>query len=241
VYIWRTIYIYIDLGCEDGKDSRPQLPQSLLKITAFGIAVESFISLNFKMKLPILLAAIAYLLGITFASPIEESDLEARQDTSGNYALAIGGARFDMSELQSHNLFYANTSAYIGQIKYQIYSEPLIVSGASPNSDSILFQSIHANPTGWQNMYLVPRQSKPIGFSTPHGSAPAGTRTTGFGFNRFGSLVNRGNNLFYACQNDQLKALHAYQIWWLAGPRPAGWTCKGPIHIHAADGCARGF
>ncbi|KAK5261496.1 hypothetical protein LTR40_002082 [Exophiala xenobiotica] len=161
--------------------------------------------------------------------------------TPNSYDLAIGGGRFDMSDLQSFSLFYANSSAYIGQIKYQVYSEPLIVSGAQNGMDTITFQSIHSNPTGWQQMYVTTHQSRPVGFSPPHGSAPQGTRTNEFGFNFRGQLQNHGLNLFYACRgfNDSLATLHSYQIYWLAAGFPRAMVCKGPLAIHAANGCTR--
>src|SRR5690348_15018955 len=118
------------------------------------------------MKPTILLLAVASFLGLSSASPITEpepqpepeTDMMSRDTTS--YSLAIGGGRFDISELQSLSLFYANSSAFIGQIKYQIYSEPLIVSGAQNGIDTITFQSIHSSPTGWQQMYVIPHQSR---------------------------------------------------------------------------------
>jgi hypothetical protein len=57
--------------------------------------------------------------------------VQERQTSSGdgNFALTIGGGRFDPSYLQTFKLSYANSSAWTGQIKYQDYSEPLIVSG----------------------------------------------------------------------------------------------------------------
>ncbi|OAP62789.1 hypothetical protein AYL99_02016 [Fonsecaea erecta] len=194
------------------------------------------------MKSTVLLAATAALLGLTTAIPIEApevSDIERR--SAPTYDLAIGGGRFNMNELQSYSLFYANSSAYIGQIKYQSYSEPLIVSGAKNGIDTLTFQSIHTSPTGWQQMYVVPQQSKPVGFSTPHGSPPSGVRTNEFSFTWNGSLQNHGRNFFYACQDaaGTLAAINSYQIWWIADGFPRGWTCKGPLNIHAADGCAR--
>jgi hypothetical protein len=171
----------------------------------------------------------------------ETGDLQRR--AASVYELSIGGGKFDMSELQSFSLFYANSSAYIGQIKYQSYSEPLIVSGARGRTDTITFQSIHSSPTGWQQMYVVPRQSRPVGFSTPHGSPPAGVRVGEFGFARNGGLENRGLNLFYFCRQPfgELAKTHTYQLYWLAGGIPRNLTCRGPAYIHATDGCSRSF
>jgi hypothetical protein len=194
-------------------------------------------------------AAAAALLSLVAASPIEirdEPDDEHPQDLQGrslpSFDLAVGGGRFDMSELQSYSLFYANSSAYIGQIKYQTYSEPLIVSGAQNGIDTLTFQSIHSSPNGWQQMYVTPRQSKPVGFSTPRGSPPQGVRVNEFSFNwNRSGLQNHGRNLFYACQDagGKLAALHSYQIWWMGDGFPSRWSCRGPINIRAADGCAR--
>ncbi|KIW64675.1 hypothetical protein PV04_09593 [Phialophora macrospora] len=197
------------------------------------------------MRRSILLAAAVALLGPVAAVPIE-IESEHPHDIQGSalpsYDLAIGGGRFDMSELQSFSLFYANNSAYIGQIKYQAYSEPLIVSGAQHDIDTLTFQSIHSSPTGWQQMYVTPRQSKPVGFTTPHASPPHGVRVDEFSFNwdRSG-LQNHGRNLFYACRDagGKLAKLHSYQIWWIGDGFPSRWSCKGPINISAADGCAR--
>jgi len=192
----------------------------------------------------ILLTTAAYLFGVSSSAPVGEHEASNLQPRAvGSYDLAIGGGRFDMSELQSYSLFYANSSAYIGQIKYQIYSEPLIVSGAANGIDTLTFQSIHTSPTGWQQMYVVPRQSKPVAFSPPHGSPPAGTRANEFRFGFNGGLLNHGLNYFYACQDTAgtLAAIHSYQLWWIADGFPHGWTCKGPLYIHAADGCARGI
>ncbi|KAL6248267.1 hypothetical protein RBB50_004522 [Rhinocladiella similis] len=201
------------------------------------------------------------LFGLVAAAPIAEEDYHDSAETtnaepaehdstssSSPYSLQIGGGLFDINDLQSYSLFYANSSAYIGQIKYQVYSEPLVVSGPAAHGgggggggDGITFQSIHQSPTGWQNMYVVPHQSKPVGFSVPHGSAPAGTRTNRFSFNFGGGLMNNGLNLFYACQDHKLRDMHTYQIYWMAGPFPRNMSCKGPLYVHAGNGCARTF
>jgi hypothetical protein len=183
-------------------------------------------------------ALVSLIAASAIAAPTPTPD-EAAATTPATFDLAIGGGRFDMSELQSSSLFYANSSAYLGQIKYQSYSEPLIVSGASRASSGLTFQSIHDAPTGWQDMYVVPHRSLPVAFGPPHGSPPAGVRSTGFAFDKAGALENHGVNLFYACQDRDLEALHAYQIYWIADGWPRNLTCKGPIGIHAANACAR--
>lgn len=183
-------------------------------------------------------ATLALLSTTSSASPM----VQERQTTAqGNFGLAIGGGRFDPNYLQSFRLFYANSSAWLGQIKYQAYSEPLVVSGAglAGNADGLGFLSIHQAPTGFQDAYIVPHQTQPIGFSTPHGAPPQGVRTTGWAFNGNGVLTNNGHNLFYACQNAEQAAINSYQIWWWGAGEPNGVSCKGPLSIKEADACAR--
>lgn len=180
--------------------------------------------------------AAAGLLASATAAPVEE-----RQVAADGFGLSIGGAAFDINYLQSYRLSYANSSAYIGQIKYQEYSEPLVVQGANINgaADGLSFLSIHAAPTGFQQMYVVPHQTQPVGFSVPHGGPPPGVRTTGFSFGPAGNLLNNGRKLFYACQNAADAEINSYQIWWFGAGRPNGVSCKGPINIKQSDGCAR--
>jgi hypothetical protein len=43
------------------------------------------------------------------------------------------------------------------------------------------FTSFHSSPTGWQNLYIFPNKTKPVGFTTPHSAkVPKGAVTTGF-------------------------------------------------------------
>ena len=85
----------------------------------------------------------------------------------------------------------------------------------------------------------MPHETQPIGFSTPHGSAPAGVRTMGWSFNSNGILLSNGHNLFYACQNAEQAEINSYQIWWWGAGEPNGVSCKGPLAIHQADPCPR--
>lgn len=170
------------------------------------------------------------------AAPLEE-----RQVAADGFGLSIGGGAFDANYLQTYRLSYANSSAYIGQIKYQTYSEPLVVQGADINgaADGLSFISIHSAPTGFQEMYIIPHETQPVGFSVPHGSPPANVRTTGFTFGPAGNLLNNGKKLFYACQNAADAEINSYQIWWFGNGKPNGVSCKGPINIKQTDGCAR--
>ncbi len=181
-------------------------------------------------------ATVALLATTAISAPTPEIEKRSTSD----FGLAIGGGNFDANYLQTFALSYANSSAYLGQIKYQTYSEPLIVSGANVDGSTgngLSFLSIHSAPTGGQEMYLVPHQTQPIGFSVPHGGAPPGVRTTGFGFNNQGVLENNGRNLFYACQDAEQAALNSYQIWWWGAGRPNGVGCKGPLGISQVAAC----
>lgn len=172
---------------------------------------------------------------------------EKRQAVDGNFALTIGEeGLFNLDYLQTYKLSYANDSAYIGQIKYQTYSEPLVVSGAMVSPDTnggISFLSQHQAPTGWQYAYVTPGQTSPLQFTVAHagGTPPQGGVTTGFSFSGGGPLLFRGKNKFYACQSPDLAAINSYQIWWKGGSQlPVGVECKGPIGIMQADPCQRG-
>ena len=49
-------------------------------------------------------------------------------------------------------------SAYIGDIKYDTYSQPLILTYPLPEVGRLSFTSYHASPTGWQNLYIYPAE-----------------------------------------------------------------------------------
>lgn len=164
--------------------------------------------------------------------------LTSRQAT-GNppFELTLHGGRsgnYDINYLQTFAVSYANSSAYIGQIKYQTYAEPLLLTGGS---GGLTFLSYHSSPTGWQQMYIVPFQTQPVGFSVPHGGAPAGVSTSGFFFNRFGNLVHNGRNNFWACQDAEQAAMNTYQIWWFGAGRPNGVSCQGPLFLQQGPTC----
>jgi len=165
--------------------------------------------------------------------------LTTRQSTDSNIGLYLNSTQFDINYLQTLKVSYANTSAYIGAIKYQSYSEPLVIGNFNGNDNAVSFLSIHQSPTGFQQMYITPHQSQPVGFSVPHGGAPQGVSTSGFSFGPKGALLHNGINRFYACQNDALASLNSYQLYWLAAGQPVGFTCQGPIKVAAGDACNR--
>ena len=174
------------------------------------------------------------------AAPTAPAALEARQSSTGsNIGLYLNSTQFDINYLQTFRVSYANTSAYIGEIKYQSYAEPLVIGNLNGNNNAVSFLSIHQSPTGYQQMYIVPHQTQPVGFSVPHGGAHAGVSTSGFSFGPKGALLHNGLNNFYACQNAEMAAMNTYQIWWWGAGQPGAMSCKGPIKIASGDACSR--
>jgi hypothetical protein len=169
-----------------------------------------------------------------------------RQAVGGNFGLTVNDTADFLSEnIFQFQVFFANNSAYFGQINYELYSEPLIVNGGLVGGDTsggLSFLSIHQSPTGYQYGYIEPGKTTPLGFSVPHtgGVVPSGAVTTGFSFNAGGALVWDGKNKFYACQTAALAALEAFQVVWNgAGQLPSDATCKGPIKIIESSPCNR--
>jgi hypothetical protein len=80
----------------------------------------------------------------TTAAPIEIESRQTTSSSSSNFAFAIQGGRFDLNYLQTFQLSYANSSAWLGQIKYQEYSELLVVSGidVAGTSDGLAFRKL---------------------------------------------------------------------------------------------------
>ncbi|KIW72035.1 hypothetical protein PV04_00259 [Phialophora macrospora] len=174
------------------------------------------------------------------ATAAPTAGLQARQSTTDNYiGLNLNSTDLDIDYLQTFRVSYANSSAYIGQIKYQSYAEPLVIGNFSGDDNAVSFLSIHASPTGSQQMYITPGETQPVGFSVPHGGAPQGVSTSGFSFGPEGALLHNGVNNFYACQNAEQAELNSYQIWWWGAGQPGAVSCTGPIKIVAGDACAR--
>ena len=97
-----------------------------------------------------------------------------------------------------------NNSAYFGMIKYEQYSEPLVVSGAkiAGNTDSGLdFMSIHSASMGSQNSFVEPRGrrlcSSPCRMQAER-CLPMRV-SIGFSFGGGGPLMWNGENKFWAC------------------------------------------
>ena len=188
--------------------------------------------------------AAALLASTATAIPVQSSKRQTT-DTDPTFGLTVGlEGLFDISDLQTFKLSYANNSAYFGMIKYQSYSEPLVMTGAKTAGDTtggLSFLSVHSAPTGWQYGFIEPNKTAPLQFTVPHagGETPADAVSTDFYFSGGGPLMWNGENKFWACQNPELVALNTYQVWWNgAGSFPLGVDCKGPIGLDMIDGCS---
>ncbi|KAI9753367.1 MAG: hypothetical protein M4579_005192 [Chaenotheca gracillima] len=151
-------------------------------------------------------------------------------------------ADLDVNELGSTSLVsYANlgmkASIWIGGIKSQIYSEPLLLTG----NDGLAFTSWHSAPTGFQDVVLYPNETKPVTFTVPHGGAapPEGAVTSGFQFD--GSLILnfKGENKFIGCQDADMEQLQTYQIFYAGTDElPKDMTCTKPLPLKQDAGCS---
>ncbi|KAI5821419.1 hypothetical protein BZA77DRAFT_299518 [Pyronema omphalodes] len=145
------------------------------------------------------------------------SSQTAAQDTtaSSRYQLSV---QTQLPNVVYPTLMFANGSAYIGNIKYNTYSEPLLLSGLNPTYGNI-FTSFHSSPTGWQTFFVYENQTRPISFTVPHsGYVPPGAKTTGFGvFDGRFQLKSNGkiSEKWIACQVPKDMAPYdSWQILW---------------------------
>jgi len=116
------------------------------------------------------------------------------------------------------NVMFANGTAYIGDIKYSVYSEPLLITGGK-NALAHTFTSFHQTPTGWQTLYVLADQSREMGFSTPHSAFfPKGAVYKGFGARGGFLVLNRGGGgvqeLWVACRVSEAAASGSWAIVW---------------------------
>lgn len=134
------------------------------------------------------------------ASGAAASPIVARQGTSNTCNINTYQLTADLpftppyTEVMYTNLMFANNSVYIGQVRYDQSSEPLIINAEGG------FTSQHQSPTGFTSAYVYPGQTAPLQFTTPHGMIiPEGASSVGFNFT--GNLwgVNGTTNAWVAC------------------------------------------
>ncbi|MCJ1303923.1 hypothetical protein MMC08_006734 [Hypocenomyce scalaris] len=183
--------------------------------------------------------AIAAAVRLFTASSVGAAPLRARQSTAETFSLVVNGtdATANFVNLGSFVVSYAEDAAWIGRIKQEVYAEPLLLSG----TDGLTFQSYHIDPNGYQNLYIVPNATGPVGFSTPHSFPPASTQTTGFGFSAEGVLEINGENNFIACNSTDNPQIASYQVWWNGNGLLQGMECLTDIQLIQAAGCGSLF
>jgi hypothetical protein len=147
-----------------------------------------------------LIAAASLLLAFA-ASKVSAAPLLARQAPTTDCNISTYQLVSDIpvftppfTDILYPNVYYANNSAYIGQIRYAEYSEPLIISAEGS------FLSQHQAPTGFVSAYVYPGETQPLQFTIPHGAIiPEGASAQGFNFT--GNLwgVNGTTNAWVAC------------------------------------------
>ncbi|MCJ1412397.1 hypothetical protein MMC19_006491 [Ptychographa xylographoides] len=137
---------------------------------------------------------------------------------------------------------YANGTLWIGAITYEIYAEPLILTGSSEPATSLLFTSYHSAPTGSQYVALLSNATGPVVTTVPHSfvSPYGGLQLLGFGFDATGRLGFWNQTAFFGCRSAVLSVdLETYQIWWLGqGSPPNSSACVGPLYLYQDTGCS---
>jgi hypothetical protein len=101
-------------------------------------------------------------------------------------------------------------SLFLGNIRYETYSEPFLAYGSGAN---INFLSIHAAPEDEQILYVHTNSSSPVAFTqpgslgSPNGGGFAMNGSTG------GSLMWNGATRWKACVAESQWG-HTYQVYW---------------------------
>ncbi|KAI9843744.1 MAG: hypothetical protein M1837_006104 [Sclerophora amabilis] len=168
----------------------------------------------------------------------------------GPYLLEINVTEsgLNMADIGSNTVIsYANSSIFIGGVKTEIYSEPLILTGG----DSLHFTSWHQHALGQQKLYIHQNLSKPVGLASPKSNVPKigemaekssqgdlvergsnlmtpqwefavpeGAIETGFGYDGELRLNHDGKYDFVGCQTEALKNIKTYQVYWTGAGVP---------------------
>ncbi|KAE8453002.1 hypothetical protein EG329_012189 [Mollisiaceae sp. DMI_Dod_QoI] len=135
---------------------------------------------------------------------------------------------------------FANHSMWIGGMKYQSYSEPLIVKLII--GGHLKFTSWHETPLGFSYPYIFDTKTAPVGFKDPRSSSiPAGATPYHIRFNKEGILTYNGKNKFVGCRNEEMAKLHTFQIWWQGAGPLEGWNCSTPLIFYAGSPSASDY
>lgn len=179
----------------------------------------------------------------TFSLVVSGPDAKANIAALGSYDVSFDGGELSscrsLLEDEGHSpreqvLIHITDAAWIGKIKQESGAEPLLLYG----NDRLAFkQSFLKNPNSYQNLYVVPHVTGPIGFSVPHSFPPPGVLATGFGFSKEGVLEMERESKFIACPSTDAANSHpgSYQIWWNGNGVPQGAGCLTDIQLVKAS------
>ncbi|KAF5866711.1 hypothetical protein ETB97_009868 [Aspergillus alliaceus] len=68
---------------------------------------------------------------------------------------------------------------------------------ATPDTGAVSYTAEDQTPTGWQNLYVVEKDTAPVGLTRPHsGAVPEGASTVDFSVNDKGLFAHGGNAYF---------------------------------------------
>ncbi|KAE8372211.1 hypothetical protein BDV26DRAFT_274597 [Aspergillus bertholletiae] len=77
-------------------------------------------------------------------------------------------------------------------------NKAIAIFHATPDTGAVSYTAKDASPTGWQNLYIVEKDTAPVGLTRPHSAAvPEGATTIGFNVNDKG-LFAHGDNAYFA-------------------------------------------
>lgn len=179
----------------------------------------------------------------TFSLVVSGPDAKANIAALGSYDVSFNGGKLSSCRsslgdegniLLEQELKHTTDAAWIGKIKQESSAEPLLLYG----NDRLAFKrSFLKNPNSYQNLYVVPHVTGPLGFSVPHSFPPPGVQATGFGFSKEGVLEMEGENRFIACPSTNAANPHpgSYQIWWNGNGVPQGAGCLTDIQLVKAS------
>ncbi|KAF7589818.1 hypothetical protein BBP40_003628 [Aspergillus hancockii] len=84
---------------------------------------------------------------------------------------------------------------------------------ATPDTGAVSYTAQDASPTGWQNLYIVEKDTAPVGLTRPHsGAVPEGATILNFGVNEEGYFTN-GDNAYFAVEgygDNPIKTVYWY-------------------------------
>ncbi|OGM41716.1 hypothetical protein ABOM_009894 [Aspergillus bombycis] len=76
-------------------------------------------------------------------------------------------------------------------------SKDIAIFHATPDTGAVSYTAKDSTPTGWQNLYVVEKDTAPVGLTRPHsGAVPEGASTIDFSVDEKGLFAHGGNAYF---------------------------------------------